>query len=76
MSLLALAVALAACDCEQALRATGFAGAERVVAGEVDFYNDSSATVSVDVPGDRDPDSGGDVEVIKEDGVWKIGDDF
>jgi hypothetical protein len=30
----------------------------------------------VDVPGDRDPDSGGDVEVIKEDGVWKIGDDF
>ncbi len=43
MSLLALAVALAACDCEQALRATGFAGAERAVAGEVDFYNDSSA---------------------------------
>ena len=29
--------------CEQALEATGFAGGERAVAGEVDFYNDSSA---------------------------------
>lgn len=63
-------------NCEQALKATGFPGAERAVAGEVDFYNDSSAKVAVDVPGDRDPDSGGDVEVIKQDGAWRIGDDF
>jgi hypothetical protein len=56
--------------------AAAISGGERAVVANVTLDGPDRATVSLEVPGSDDPDAGGSVEAVKEDGKWRIGTTF